>query len=148
MLTFARLHAFFSDACSADGDWRPASLLPDAHYRPTVLYDSLGEAYALASADLRAGRPPRGGETLDCFVSAYARSRGTRDTPAFRYQLTGLLTRSADPVIDRYWQLVTELSAPSSGPAEPTAGAAHYWLCAALKAQTVRATPVPDGLIP
>jgi hypothetical protein len=97
-----------------------------------VLYDGLVEAYALASPQLRAERPPHEGEALDCFVSAYARSRGTRDTPAFRRGLGRLL--AADPRIDRYWELTAELSDPS----EPTAGAAHDWLCAALDTQTAR----------
>ncbi|WP_280697502.1 MerR family transcriptional regulator [Kitasatospora sp. GP82] len=136
VLAFARLHAIATAPCPATNPRRP-----DEDYRPAVLYDGLGEAYALASMDLRAQRPPHEGEALDCFVSAHAHSRGTRDTPAFRRRLAGLLARSADPVIIRYWQLAAELS----GPAEPTAGAAHYWLCVALKAQIARPAPVPGG---
>ncbi|MET9514557.1 MerR family transcriptional regulator [Streptomyces sp. NPDC002994] len=143
VLAFARLHALVSDTRLGTDDYRPAPLPPAEEYRPTVLYDGLSEAYALASADLRARRPPGAGEALDCFVSAYARSRGTRDTPAFRNHLTGQVARSADPVIGRYWQLTAELTAPPSGPAEPTAGAAHFWLCAALKTQIGRPAPVP-----
>ena len=77
-------------------------------------------------------RRSRAWARIDCFVSAYARSRGTRDTPAFRRGLSRLL--AADPRIDRYWELTAELS----GPSEPTAGAAHDWLCAALDIQTAR----------
>jgi hypothetical protein len=97
-----------------------------------VLYDGLGEAYALASPELLAQRPPHAGEALDCFVSAYAHSRGTRDTHAFRRRLSAQL--AADPRIDVYWQLTAEVS----GPSEPTPGAAHDWLCAALDSQTAR----------
>ena len=74
-----------------------------------------------------AGRPPDAGEALDCFVAAYARSRGLRDTPAFRHQLGAVLV--ADPRIDHYWQLVAELA----GRAHPTPGVAHDWLLAALE---------------
>lgn len=145
VLTFARLHALVSGPRHRAVECRPVFLLPDAEYRPAVLYEGLGEAYALASADLRARRSPRGGEALDCFVSAYAGSRGTRDTPAFRRRLPGLLPPGTDQVIGRYWELAAELSAPPSGPAEPTAGAAHSWLCAALKTRAGRPAPAPDG---
>ncbi|WP_137994108.1 MerR family transcriptional regulator [Streptomyces vilmorinianum] len=146
VLAFARLHALVSDAM-ADG--RRLVVHPDdGDGRPSVLYEGLGEAYALAAPDLRAGRAPRAGEALDCFVSAYARSHGTRgtaDTPAFRRSLKGTLAQGAHPVIGRYWQLAAELATPASGPAEPTPGAAHYWLCAALggdiAADVTRDTP-------
>ncbi|WP_037917974.1 helix-turn-helix domain-containing protein [Actinacidiphila yeochonensis] len=131
VLAFTRLHALVSAPCTGTGHGQPAAHRPDGG-RPEVLYDGLIEAYALASPRLRARRAPREGEALDCFVSAYARSRGTRDTPAFRRGLSRTL--AADPRIDRYWELTAELS----GPSEPTAGAAHDWLCAALAAQTAR----------
>ncbi|MER5905993.1 MerR family transcriptional regulator [Streptomyces mirabilis] len=129
VLAFTRLHALVSAPCPGTGHGQPAAHGPDGG-RPAVLYDGLVEAYALASPRLRAQRPPHEGEALDCFVSAYAHSRGTRDTPAFRRGLSRLL--AADPRIDRYWELTAELS----GPSEPTAGAAHDWLCAALDTQT------------
>lgn len=135
VLAFARLHAFVSGPCDARlgaGHWQPAAHRPERGYRPAVLYDGLIEAYALASAELRARRSPHDGEALDCFVSAYAGSRGIRDTPALRRRLNSQL--AADPRIDRYWQLCAEVSRPSSGPPDPTAGAAHDWLCAALNA--------------
>ncbi|MFI9275107.1 MerR family transcriptional regulator [Kitasatospora sp. NPDC052896] len=130
VLAFARLHALTSRARFDSDQCRPE----DRHVgeRPAVLYDGLGEAYALASADLRARRPPYQGEALDCFVAAHAHSRGTRDTPAFRRQLGVRLARSADPLISRYWELAAELS----GPPEPTMGAAHDWLRTALDAQS------------
>lgn len=134
-LAFARLHAFVAGPCTGPETTsnQPAAHRPAEGYRPAVLYQGLGEAYALAGPELRARRPPRAGEALDCFVAAYARSRSTRDTPAFRRALSRLL--AADPRIDHYWQLVAQLS----GPAAPTPGAAHDWLCAALDTQTAAA---------
>ncbi|MEV4919341.1 MerR family transcriptional regulator [Streptomyces tirandamycinicus] len=133
---FARIHALVSGSCSGSARPQPAVHLPDRGYRPAVLYDGLGEAYALASNELRAGRPPRAGEALDCFVSAYAVSRGTRDTAAFRRLLRRQL--AADPRIDVYWQLTAALSTPPGAPPEPNPGSAHDWLCTALNAGTAR----------
>ncbi|MFF7192323.1 MerR family transcriptional regulator [Streptomyces sp. NPDC008079] len=148
-LAFARLHALVSGSCdgagkisgkasgTSPGDGRdptqPAAHRPEEGYRPAVLYDGLIEAYGLAAPHLRAGRRPQEGEALDCFVAAYARSRGARDTPAFRRRLGGVL--GADPRIDRYWQLAGELF----GPAEPTPGSTHDWLLAALDGATAEA---------
>ncbi|WP_258052924.1 MerR family transcriptional regulator [Streptomyces sp. Ru73] len=134
VLAFTRLHAFVSGPCPGTGtaQWQPAAHRPEEGYRPAVLYAGLIEAYELAAADVRAGRSPYGGEALDCFVAAYARSRGTRDTPAFRRVLGGQL--DADPRVDRYWQLTAELN----GPSEPTPGALHDWLRAALDAGDAR----------
>ncbi|MEI5007739.1 MerR family transcriptional regulator [Streptomyces sp. PmtA] len=129
---FARLHALVSGNCSGSVRPQPAVHRPDRGYRPAVLYDGLGEAYALASAELRAGRPPRAGEALDSFVSVYAASRGTRDTPDFRRLLGRQL--AADPRIDLYWQLTADLTTPPGSPPEPNPGSAHDWLCAALDA--------------
>lgn len=133
---FARMHALVSGNCSGSVRPQPAVHRPERGYRPAVLYDGLGEAYALASAELRAGRPPRAGEALDGFVSAYAVSRGTRDTPDFRRLLGRQL--AADPRIDLYWQLTAELATPPGSPPEPNPGSAHDWLCAALDAGSAR----------
>ncbi|WP_406367415.1 MerR family transcriptional regulator [Streptomyces sp. NBC_00645] len=132
VLAFTRLYAFVTAPCPGTGQGQPAAHGPDGG-RPAVLYDGLGEAYGLAAGQVRAERSPHEGEALDCFVSAYARSRGTRDTPAFRRRLSGLL--AADPRIDRYWDLTAELT----GPSEPTPGATHDWLCAALDEQIAHA---------
>lgn len=135
VLAFARLHALVSEPCpgtAVAGDWQPAAHRTGGGYRPAVLYEGLGEAYALASSALRAQRAPYDGEALDCFVAAYACSRGTRDTPAFRRELSSQL--ASDPRIDLYWQFAAELW----GPARPTPGASHDWLCAALDAQVAR----------
>ncbi|MFE6159240.1 MerR family transcriptional regulator [Streptomyces sp. NPDC056486] len=126
VLAFARLHAFVSRPCTGNDRGQPAAHRPEAGYRPAVLYDGLSEAYALAAPALRAEWPPDGCDALDCFVAAYARSRGARDTPVFRQRLGGVL--AADPRVDHYWQLVAELA----DPAYPTPGAAHDWLLAAL----------------
>jgi hypothetical protein len=131
VLAFTRLHAFVSAPCPNPGNGQPAAHRPDGG-RPAVLYDGLVEAYALASPQLVAERPPHQGEALDCFVSAYARSRDTRDTPAFRRGLSGLL--ASDPRIDHYWKLAAELSTSR----EPTPGATHDWLCTALGDQIAR----------
>jgi DNA-binding transcriptional MerR regulator len=129
VLAFARLHAFVSGDCRGTERGQPAAHQTDQGFRPAVLYDGLREAHALASAELLAQRPPREGEALDCFVSAYAGSLGSRDTPDFRRRLSSQL--AADPRIDHYWQLVAEVS----GPERPTLGANDTWLCAALNAQ-------------
>jgi DNA-binding transcriptional MerR regulator len=136
VLAFARLHAMASDARLAAELCRPEAKQKDGSFRPAVLYDGLAEAYELAAPDLRTQRPPREGEALDCFVAAHARSRGTKDTPAYRRKLSGALAQAADPRLDRYWHLVAELSSPPSGPPSPTLGAADEWLRAALDAQT------------
>ena len=135
VLTFARLHALTSGVPLDIDIRRPEFRCPDEGCHPAVLYDGLGEAYALASADLRSLRPPQEGDALDCFVAAHARSAGLRDSPAFRRRLRGVLAVTADPLVDRYWQLAAELTAPASGPPEPTLGCAHDWLRAALDTQ-------------
>ncbi|MFE7775799.1 MerR family transcriptional regulator [Streptomyces sp. NPDC057445] len=131
VLTFARMHALVSHSFPLTDFCRPMPRQPDRGYRPAVLYDGLDEAYELVSGDLRARKTPHEGEALDCFVSAHATSRGMRDTPEFRRQLSDRLALTADPVIGRYWQLAAELA----GPADPTFGAAEDWLRAALDAQ-------------
>ncbi|MFJ6835568.1 MerR family transcriptional regulator [Streptomyces sp. NPDC091209] len=131
VLAFTRLHAFVSAPCPGTGNGQPAAHRPDGG-RPAVLYDGLVEAYALASPHLVAERTPHEGEALDCFVSAYARSRDTRDTPAFRRRLSGQL--AADPRIDHYWKLTAELCDTP----QPTPGATHDWLCTALDNQIAR----------
>lgn len=133
VLTFARLHAVATDPRVLDIDIRRlAGRTPDGACRPAVLYEGLVEACALASADVRAQRPPHAGEALDCFVTAHAALRNTRDTPAFRRRLSAQLAQLAHPLIDRYWQLAGELPSASS---QPTIGATDDWLRAALDTQ-------------
>ncbi|UQI49104.1 MerR family transcriptional regulator [Streptomyces sp. HU2014] len=128
VLAFARLHAMVSAVCAGES-CQPVVHRSGTGYRPAVLYDGLGEAFALAAPELTAGRRPREGEALDCFVAAYAGARGARDTAGFRRELSREL--ASDPRLDRYWQLVTELNGPSA----PTPGVAHDWLREALDAQ-------------
>ncbi|MFI8823431.1 MerR family transcriptional regulator [Streptomyces sp. NPDC053431] len=141
VLIFARLHALVARAAP------PVVHLADLEHRPALLYPGLGEAYDLAAPAVRAGRAPAGGEALDRFVAAYADALGARDTRAFRRGLARLMVTSADPLIGRYWQLAGELADEQDG---PTPGAAHGWLCAALKSDFgeppgSRALPGPDG---
>ncbi|MFC1400780.1 MULTISPECIES: MerR family transcriptional regulator [Streptacidiphilus] len=135
VLAFARLHALTTGVRLDSDLCRPEFRCAPDKYRPAVLYDGLGEAYALAAADLRAGRSPQQGGALDCFVAAHAAAGGTADSPAFRQKLSSILVLSADPLVDRYWQLAGELVSPPAGPAEPTMGSAHDWLRAALDDQ-------------
>ncbi|MEU7648544.1 MerR family transcriptional regulator [Streptomyces huasconensis] len=136
VLAFAQLHAFVSGSCFDSGP-RPDSGRPEVHlpgkgHRPAVLYEGLPEAFALASAELRAGRAPRPGEALDCFVAVHAAALNARDTAGFRRGLARML--AAETRIDRYWQLAAEVMSPPPGPPEPTPGAADNWLRAALTA--------------
>ncbi|MEE1739333.1 MerR family transcriptional regulator [Streptomyces sp. BE147] len=139
VLAFARLHALACDVGSGIGGdisvCRPEYLLLGEGCRPDMLYDGLREAFAIASPDLRAGRPPREGEALDSFVDAFARLRGLRDTPGFRRRLSDVLARTSDPRIGRYWELTAQLS----GSPEPTFGASEDWLRAALDTQVATA---------
>lgn len=137
VLAFARLNAFVTRPCT--GAERPQ---PEAHQGAgargsAVLYAGLAQAYELAGTQLRRGRAPYAGEELDSFVDAYARTYGSRDTPAFRRLLAGQL--AVDPRIDRYWELAAQVITPAGGPPEPTPGSAHDWLFAALDAQTAAA---------
>ncbi|WP_235469262.1 MerR family transcriptional regulator [Streptomyces platensis] len=143
VLTFVRLHAVATDTRVRDIDIRRlASRPPDGACRPAVLYEGLAEACALAAADVRAQRPPHAGEALDCFVTAHAALHNTRDTPAFRRQLSAQLDRLAHPLIDRYWQLAGELPSASS---QPTIGAMDDWLRAALDAEVARMKGSDEG---
>lgn len=132
VLAFARLNALVSTL----GDSCLQARRPDRIERPDVLYGGLLEAYELASPQLLAQRPPHAGAALDCFVTAHARHLGRPDTPAFRRQLAGILARTAEPVLDRYWALAAEVTAPaaSAAPAPPTLGAVEDWLRSALDA--------------
>ncbi|MCD0485407.1 MerR family transcriptional regulator [Streptacidiphilus sp. ASG 303] len=135
VLAFARLHAIATAPCPTTDPRRPAGNRTDEGCRPDVLYRGLFDAYTLAAADLRANRAPDRGQTLDCFVAAHAESRGLRDGPEFRRRLTELLALAADPMVERYWELAGELS----GSPEPTLGAAHAWMRAALAADVAAA---------
>ncbi|MEV0534663.1 MerR family transcriptional regulator [Kitasatospora sp. NPDC050463] len=134
VLTFARLHALTAAGRLSVDVCRPDLRDPGDDYRPAVLYQGLGFAYELAAAEMAKGAS-YAGESLDCFVAAHADSRGLQDTSEFRHRLGYVLDQTADPVIDRYWQLTTELATPADGPPAITPGSAHAWLRATLDAQ-------------
>ncbi|MFE2721916.1 MerR family transcriptional regulator [Kitasatospora sp. NPDC059327] len=134
VLTFARMHALTAPGRLSIDVCRPDLRDPGAHYRPAVLYQGLGLAYELAAAEMARGAS-HAGESLDCFVAAHADSNGLRDTSEFRHHLGYVLDQTADPVIDRYWQLATELATPADGPPAITPGSAHEWLRTSLAGQ-------------
>ncbi|MFZ3598193.1 MerR family transcriptional regulator [Streptomyces sp. BH104] len=134
VLAFARLCALVSRPCTPDmGPTQPAAHSTAGARESSVLYAGLAEAYDLAAEPMRAGEAPTPGAALDCFVTTYARVTRARDTLAFRRGLAGQL--AADPRLDRYWDLVAELTTPEGGSPEPTPGTAHDWLLAALDRQ-------------
>ncbi|MFB7498790.1 MerR family transcriptional regulator [Streptomyces sp. NPDC056161] len=133
VLAFARLNALTTGPCTGTERFRPAAHTSASVGALAGLYAGLAEAYELAGAQLRRGRPPRPGEALDGFVAAYTGPYGRRDTPDFRRLLAGRL--AADPRIDRYWELTAVVLTPPGHRPEPTPGSAHDWLLAALTAQ-------------
>jgi DNA-binding transcriptional MerR regulator len=133
VLAFARLHALTTGPCPATGRPQPQVHRAAGARGAAVLYAGLAEAYELAGAPLRRERRPHPGEALDCFVAAYATAYGVQDTPRFRRGLSRQL--AAEPRLDRYWELVAEVTTPPGGRPEPTPGTAHDWLLAALRAQ-------------
>jgi DNA-binding transcriptional MerR regulator len=133
VLAFARLNALVTRPCPAGAQPQPEAHRVAGARGADVLYTGLAEAYELAGPQLRQDRAPHPGEALDGFVAAYAGAYGTRDTPVFRRLLAGQLT--ADPRLDRYWELVAVVNTPRGGRPEPTPGAAHDWLLTALRAQ-------------
>lgn len=131
VLAFARLHAAVTAPCSGPERERAQAAVHrrGERHRLGLLYDGLAEAYTLASPRIRRGETPEAaGESLDCFVAAYARTYGMADTGQFRRLLGRHL--AAEQRIDWYWDLVAEIR----GGSEPTAGAADAWLRAALDA--------------
>ncbi|WP_425825360.1 MerR family transcriptional regulator [Streptomyces fractus] len=138
VLAFARLCALVSRPCTPDtGPTQPAAHSAAGARESSVLYAGLAEAYDLAAEPIRAGAPPAPGEALDCFVTTYASVARSRDTPTFRHGLARQL--ASDPRLDRYWDLVTEVTTPDGGHPEPTPGTAHDWLLAALETQLASA---------
>ncbi|WP_415953706.1 MerR family transcriptional regulator [Streptomyces sp. KLOTTS4A1] len=138
VLAFARLNALVSQPCGGPR----AATQPAAHRavgprESALLYAGLVEAYELANREIRSGAEPYAGEALEAFVDTYATVSGHRDTPVFRQGLAREL--AADPRLDGYWELVSQVrTAPGARP-EPTPGASHDWLLAALRTETARA---------
>ncbi|MEU6447093.1 MerR family transcriptional regulator [Streptomyces sp. NPDC046979] len=134
LLAFARLNALTLAPCPGTAQPQPEAHRVSGARGAAVLYAGLAEAYELAGVHLRRNRDPRPGEALDGFVAAYTGAFGVRDTPGFRHRLAGQL--AADPRLDTYWELVSEVRTPPGGRPEPTPGAAHDWLLAALAAES------------
>ncbi|MEU9593699.1 MerR family transcriptional regulator [Streptomyces sp. NPDC048193] len=134
VLAFARLNALTLAPCPGTAQPQPAAHRAAGARGASVLYAGLAEAYELAGVRMRRGVDPHAGEALDCFVSAYTGAYGVRDTPDFRRVLARRL--ADDPRIDRYWELVAEVVTRPGARPEPTPGAAHDWLFAALRAQS------------
>ncbi|MCB5164079.1 MerR family DNA-binding transcriptional regulator [Streptomyces bambusae] len=142
VLAFARLHALVAEVLPFLASCRPGVRGVEGELHPDVLYGGLGQAYDIAAGELRAGRAPGDGASLDAFVGAHADARGVKDTPGFRLELGQLLDRSSDPFLDRYWDLAAQVAGVPGEAAEPNMGAAHGWLRAALE----RGTEVgPEG---
>ncbi|MFF9277984.1 helix-turn-helix domain-containing protein [Streptomyces griseosporeus] len=129
-LAFARLHALTTGPCPGGAQPQPEAHREAGARGAAVLYAGLAEAYELAAVQLRRDRRPCPGEALDGFVAAYAEAYGIPDSSGFRRRLARQL--AADPRLDRYWELVSEVTTPPGARPEPTPGAAHDWLLAAL----------------
>ncbi|MFF5373367.1 MerR family transcriptional regulator [[Kitasatospora] papulosa] len=143
VIAFAGLCALVSHPCEGNEVTQPHDHEAAGARESAVLYAGLAEAYDLAGAEMRRGREPYAGDALDGFVDAYASVHRTADTGAFR---SGLALRlAADPRIDRYWELTSELVGRPSGRPEPTPGSAHDWLLAALDAQLATGLPARDA---
>ncbi|WP_020672913.1 MerR family transcriptional regulator [Amycolatopsis nigrescens] len=93
-----------------------------------ALLTGVGEACALAEPLVLAGHPPAPGPALDCFVEIHAAVRGERDSPTFRRELLTDTAVDRDPRLNRYWQLVREVTGEPA-----TAGTIHSWLLDALQ---------------
>lgn len=136
-LAFARLHAMTTAPCP--GGLQPQ---PDVHRAAgaggaALLYAGLVEAFDLAAPHLRRAHDPRPGEALDAYVAAYASAYRSRDTHEFRRLLAARL--SADPRLDRYWELTAVVLTPPGSSPQPTPGSADDWLRAALQRDNAQA---------
>ncbi|MBO2450760.1 MerR family transcriptional regulator [Actinomadura barringtoniae] len=93
-----------------------------------TLMVGVGEACRVVTPCLLAGEAPRPGPELDDFVAVHAEVRGARgDTPEFRRYLQRELTLDQQPQIDRYWELVSQVTGQAL-----TLGATHRWLLDSL----------------
>ncbi|MES9620567.1 MerR family transcriptional regulator [Streptomyces tuirus] len=136
-LAFAQLHAMTTAPCP--GSRQPQ---PDVHRvagadGAALLYEGLVEAFELAAPHLRRARDPQPGEALDAYVAAYASAYRSRDTHDFRRLLAARL--SADPRLDRYWELTAVVLTPPGSSPQPTPGTADDWLRAALRRDNAEA---------
>ncbi|MEU0213866.1 MerR family transcriptional regulator [Streptomyces sp. NPDC006265] len=136
-LAFARLHAMTTAPCP--GGRQPQ---PDVHRAAgaggaALLYAGLVEAFELAAPHLRRAHDPHPGEALDAYVAAYAGAYRSRDTQEFRRLLAARL--SADPRLDRYWELTGIVLTPPDSSPQPTPGSADDWLRRALQRDNAQA---------
>ncbi|MDH6132417.1 DNA-binding transcriptional MerR regulator [Kitasatospora sp. MAA4] len=122
-LAYAQLHALTADRAEAAAVRGRSPM--DCEDAPEFFH-GLGEAYALAGAELARSAAPQPGQALDCFVAVHARAERSVDSADFRIALGQQLIATADPAMTRYWTLAGELTP------EPTMGEAHVWLTEAL----------------
>ncbi|MFF7043838.1 MerR family transcriptional regulator [Streptomyces massasporeus] len=130
-LAFAQLHAMTTAPCPGGRQPQPEVHRAAGAGGAALLYAGLVEAFELAAPHLRRARDPHPGEALDAYVAAYASAYRSRDTPDFRRLLDTRL--SADPRLDRYWELTAVVLTPPGSSPQPTPGSADDWLRAALQ---------------
>ncbi|MFF8012878.1 MerR family transcriptional regulator [Streptomyces sp. NPDC007929] len=136
-LAFAQLHAMTTAPCPGSRQPQPQVHRVAGAGGAALLYAGLVEAFELAAPQVRRARDPRPGEALDAYVAAYASAYGSRDTPDFRRLLDARLT--ADPRLDRYWELTAVVRTPPGDSPQPTPGSADDWLRAALRRENATA---------
>ncbi|MGW0496689.1 helix-turn-helix domain-containing protein [Streptomyces sp. NPDC003007] len=137
VLAFARLNAMTAAPCPGGRQPQPEVHRVAGAGGAALLYAGLAEAFELAAPHLRRARDPHPGEALDAYVAAYASAYRSRDTPDFRRSLAARL--SAEPRLDRYWELAAAVLTPPGGRPRPTPGSADDWLRAALRRDNAEA---------
>ncbi|MFD5910637.1 MerR family transcriptional regulator [Streptomyces massasporeus] len=136
-LAFAQLHAMTTAPCPGSRQPQPEVHRVAGADGAALLYAGLVEAFELAAPHLRRARDPQPGEALDAYVAAYASAYRSRDTHDFRRLLAGRL--SADPRLDRYWELTAVVLTPPGSSPQPTPGTADDWLRTALQRDNAEA---------
>ncbi|MFF7380876.1 MerR family transcriptional regulator [Streptomyces massasporeus] len=136
-LAFAQLHAMTTAPCPGSRQPQPEVHRVAGADGAALLYAGLVEAFELAAPHLRRARDPQPGEALDAYVAAYASAYRSRDTHEFRRLLAARL--SADPRLDRYWELTAVVLTPPGSSPQPTPGTADDWLRTALQRDNAEA---------
>ncbi|MFE5754511.1 MerR family transcriptional regulator [Streptomyces massasporeus] len=136
-LAFAQLHAMTTAPCPGSRQPQPEVHRVAGADGAALLYAGLVEAFELAAPHLRRARDPQPGEALDAYVAAYASAYRSRDTHDFRRLLAARL--SADPRLDRYWELTAVVLTPPGSSPQPTPGTADDWLRTALQRDNAEA---------
>ncbi|MFF7312344.1 MerR family transcriptional regulator [Streptomyces sp. NPDC008137] len=137
VLAFARLHAMTTAPCPGGRRPQPVVHRVAGARGAALLYAGLIEAFDIAAPHLRRAHDPDPGEALDAYVAAYASAYRSRDTREFRRSLAVRL--SAEPRLDRYWELAAVVLTPPGGSPQPTPGSADDWLREALRLDNSRA---------